>query len=106
MTKKNKFISVLTAATLLCTGIGTAGVTTSLRADAAESIESSMDWDTLNIAGGGFVSGIITGDDQMYARTDVGGAYRYDYEAEKMGTAAGISERCRQRLSERRCNVR
>ena len=45
MTKKNKFISVLTAATLLCTGIGTAGVTTSLRADAAESIESSMDWE-------------------------------------------------------------
>ena len=83
MTKKNKFISVLTAATLLCTGIGTAGVTTSLRADAAESIESSMDWDTLNIAGGGFVSGIITGDDQMYARTDVGGAYRYDYEQKK-----------------------
>lgn len=74
MTKKNKFISVLTAAALLCTGIGTAGVTTSLHADAAESIESSMDWDTLNIAGGGFVSGIITGDDQMYARTDVGGA--------------------------------
>ena len=83
MTKKNKIISVLTAATLLCTGIGTAGVTTSLRADAAESIESSMDWDTLNIAGGGFVSGIITGDDQMYARTDVGGAYRYDYEQKK-----------------------
>ena len=83
MTKKNKFISVLTAATLLCTGIGTAGVTTSLHADAAESIESSMDWDTLNIAGGGFVSGIITGDDQMYARTDVGGAYRYDYEQKK-----------------------
>ena len=42
-----------------------------------------MDWDTLNIAGGGFVSGIITGDDQMYARTDVGGAYRYDYEQKK-----------------------
>lgn len=83
MTKKNKIISVLTAATLLCTGIGTAGVTTSLHADAAESIESSMDWDTLNIAGGGFVSGIITGDDQMYARTDVGGAYRYDYEQKK-----------------------
>lgn len=83
MTKKNKFISVLTAAALLCTGIGTAGVTTSLHADAAESIESSMDWDTLNIAGGGFVSGIITGDDQMYARTDVGGAYRYDYEQKK-----------------------
>lgn len=83
MTKKNQILSVLTAATLLCTGIGTAGVTTSFSANAAESVESSMTWDTLPIAGGGFVSGIITGDDQMYARTDVGGAYRYDYENNK-----------------------
>ncbi len=83
MNKKNKILSVITAATLLCTGIGTAGIAVPLRASAADSIESSMDWDTLNIAGGGFVSGIITGDDQMYARTDVGGAYRYDYEQKK-----------------------
>ena len=83
MNKKNKILSVITAATLLCTGIGTAGIAVPLRASAADSIESSMDWDTLNIGGGGFVSGIITGDDQMYARTDVGGAYRYDYEQKK-----------------------
>ena len=83
MTKQKKIISVLTAAALLCTGIGTAGISQPLTASAADSIESSMDWDTLNIAGGGFVSGIITGDDQMYARTDVGGAYRYDYEQKK-----------------------
>ena len=83
MNKKNKILSVITAATLLCTGVSTAGITASLHASAADSIESSMDWDTLNIAGGGFVSGIITGDDQMYARTDVGGAYRYDYEQKK-----------------------
>ena len=83
MTKQKKIISVLTAAALLCTGLGTAGISQPLTAAAADSIESSMDWDTLNIAGGGFVSGIITGDDQMYARTDVGGAYRYDYEQKK-----------------------
>ena len=83
MTKQKKIISVLTAAALLCTGIGTASISQPLTASAADSIESSMDWDTLNIAGGGFVSGIITGDDQMYARTDVGGAYRYDYEQKK-----------------------
>ena len=83
MTKQKKIISVLTAAALLCTGIGTAGISHPLTASAADSIESSMDWDTLNIAGGGFVSGIVTGDDQMYARTDVGGAYRYDYEQKK-----------------------
>lgn len=83
MNHKQRVLSVLTAAALLCTGIGTAGVTTPLAANAAESVESSMNWDTLNIGGGGFVSGIITGDDQMYARTDVGGAYRYDYEQKK-----------------------
>ena len=65
MTKQKKIISVLTAAALLCTGIGTAGISQPLTASATDSIESSMDWDTLNIAGGGFVSGIITGDDQM-----------------------------------------
>ncbi|MFR9193915.1 MAG: hypothetical protein ACLVK8_00740 [Ruminococcus sp.] len=80
MTKKNKFISVLTAATLLCTGIGTAGVTTSLRADAAESIESSMAATHRTLPAAALFSGIITGDDQMYARTDAGGAYRHDYE--------------------------
>lgn len=83
MNHKQRVLSVLTAAALLCTGIGTAGVTTPLAANAAESVESSMNWNTLNIGGGGFVSGIITGDDQMYARTDVGGAYRYDYEQKK-----------------------
>ena len=83
MNHKQRVLSVLTAAALLCTGIGTAGVTTPLAANAAESVESSMNWDTLDIGGGGFVSGIITGDDQMYARTDVGGAYRYDYEQKK-----------------------
>ena len=39
-----------------------------------------MEWGTLRIGGGGFVSGIVTGKTSMYARTDVGGAYRYDYE--------------------------
>ncbi len=37
-------------------------------------------WGTMGVGGGGFVSGIITGKNSMYARTDVGGAYRYDYE--------------------------
>ena len=44
------------------------------------SIESAYNWDTLRIGGGGFVSGIVTGKDVMYARTDVGGAYKYNYD--------------------------
>ena len=49
-------------------------------ASAADDISASMQWDTLRIGGGGFVSGIVTGKKMMYARTDVGGAYRYNYE--------------------------
>ena len=43
----------------------------------------SYEWGTFNIGGGGFVSGIIPGKKEMYLRTDVGGAYKYDYENKK-----------------------
>ncbi|MEO7497366.1 MAG: cellulose binding domain-containing protein [Massilia sp.] len=41
-------------------------------------------WDNVAMGGGGFVSGIITSKSErgvVYARTDVGGAYRYDARA-------------------------
>jgi len=41
--------------------------------------EGTREWDGLEITGGGFVSSIVTGKDVMYARTDVGGAYKYNY---------------------------
>ncbi|MCQ2468490.1 MAG: 1,4-beta-glucanase [Ruminococcus sp.] len=53
-----------------------------LSASAAEDISAKMEWGTLKIGGGGFVSGIVTGKKAMYARTDVGGAYRYNYSTE------------------------
>ena len=43
---------------------------------AEENIESTYDWGTLKIGGGGFVSAIVTGQKNMFARTDVGGAYK------------------------------
>ena len=49
---------------------------------AAKDISSQMEWGTLRIGGGGFVSGIVTGKKEMYARTDVGGAYKYNYDTE------------------------
>ena len=47
---------------------------------ATKDISSTMEWDTLRMGGAGFVSGIVKGQNEMYLRTDVGGAYRYDYE--------------------------
>ena len=58
-------------------GMGIAAVQAS-----AQDISSTMEWGTLRIGGGGFVSGIVTGKDVMYARTDVGGAYKYNYDTE------------------------
>lgn len=49
----------------------------------SESIADTMDWDTLKIGGGGFVSGISTGQKEMYLRTDVGGAYKFDYDQKR-----------------------
>ncbi len=43
-------------------------------------IRSDMEWGTLRMGGAGFVSGIVTGKQEMYLRTDVGGAYRYSYD--------------------------
>jgi len=71
-------VSAITALCMTFSGIA-------FTSDESESVEAadsntSMEWGTLRIGGGGFVSGIVTGQNTMYARTDVGGAYRYDYD--------------------------
>ena len=47
--------------------------------NSAKNIESTYEWGSLKIGGGGFVSAIIEGQREMYMRTDVSGAYKYDY---------------------------
>lgn len=47
---------------------------------------SGYRWGSVQIGGGGFVSGLIPPRDRAgawYARTDVGGAYRYDADAQR-----------------------
>ncbi len=68
----------------ICLAVSTAAIHTDNTATALASTSSSvisMDWNALEIGGGGFVSGIVTGKNVMYARTDVGGAYKYDFES-------------------------
>ena len=74
-------LTVLTAALLL----GSAVPQTVLSSAAAttKDISDQMTWDALRIGGGGFVSGIVTGKKVMYARTDVGGAYRFNYGTDR-----------------------
>ena len=61
---------------MLCAAAPGAGFSS---AAASKDISDTMTWDTLRMGGAGFVSGIVTGKQEMYLRTDVGGAYRYDY---------------------------
>jgi len=53
-------------------------------------ISSKMEWGAVKIGGGGFVSGIVTGQKAMYARTDVGGAYRFNYETDSWEQLLGF----------------
>lgn len=73
--KKSLLAAALTLA-VAASAVPAAGIQAG--AAATKSIESQMNWDTVTISGGGFVSGLITGEKNIYARTDVGGAYRYN----------------------------
>ncbi|MCQ2434628.1 MAG: dockerin type I domain-containing protein [Oscillospiraceae bacterium] len=76
---KQSLLSALTAVTMLASSAVFTPVFSTAQA-ASQNIENTMEWDTLRIGGGGFVSGIVTGKKEMYLRTDVGGAYKYDYD--------------------------
>ena len=60
------------------------------QADANAAEVQNMEWGTLKIGGGGFVSGIVTGQKEMYLRTDVGGAYRFNYETNEWDQLFGF----------------
>ena len=83
MSIKKKLLCGLTA---LALAVSAAPSVEMLRSSvsAAEDITNQMEWGAVKIGGGGFVSGIVTGKEVMYARTDVGGAYKYNYETKQV----------------------
>ena len=54
-----------------------------ISASTTKSVQSTYEWGSLHMGGGGFVSGLVRGQTEMYLRTDVGGAYKYDYTNKK-----------------------
>lgn len=77
-----KIVAAVSASAVLCSSLALSSLLSgsNLALAASESIADQTEVGTLGIAGGGFVSGIVTGKNVMYARTDVGGAYKYNYD--------------------------
>lgn len=80
----------------LCIGIAAAPLSGTISPDditayaASGDIRNDMKWGTLKIGGAGFVSGIVTGQKEMYLRTDVGGAYKYNYKTNQWDQLFGF----------------
>ena len=89
-----------------CGGSGSGGTSTPVVRQAAAS--SPYTWKNVRIDGGGFVPGIIfnqTEQNLIYARTDIGGAYRWDQAGQQLDPAAGLG-RLEQLGLERRAQPR
>lgn len=89
MNIKKKLAGLITVCAVAISVVPAFGISEE-SAFAAEDISGSMEWGAVEIGGGGFVSGIVTGQREMYARTDVGGAYKYNYETDRWEQLLGF----------------
>ena len=83
MKLKTKALSVITACALVVSASVGIKPSVSFAEPSSKDISNTMEWGSVEIGGGGFVTGIITGQKEMYLRTDVGGAYKYNYETNR-----------------------
>ena len=100
MNFRNKLLSIAASAAIAVTAVAGSALSVDPVEAATKDASASYEWGTLRMGGAGFVSGIVTGQQEMYLRTDVGGAYRYDYDQKKWVQLFGfISEDDRGLLS-------
>lgn len=101
MTRKFLKISAIALSlTIACTGLISSNIdyinndtTISAYTENIQAEDGTREYGSIQITGGGFVSGIVTGKEVMYARTDVGGAYKYNYDTNEWEQLMGfISE--------------
>lgn len=79
-------VSAAAAALVLLAGAAVAGPQSARPAVAGDAVRAAYVWDSVAIGGGGFVTAVIpsrAAPGVAYARTDVGGAYRWDPRAQR-----------------------
>ncbi|GAA1449903.1 xyloglucanase [Nocardiopsis tropica] len=84
--RSRRFLAAAAATVFAATAVAAAGTTAGAAPSGLSPAQDAYTWDNAQIAGGGFVPGIVFSETEpglAYARTDIGGAYRWDTATER-----------------------